>query len=130
MCGSCYAFAAIADIESSYLFKGVQVDLSEQQMVDCSQNFGNSGCEGGWMAYCFSYAMFKGAAEESSYPYSDSSFEDSVTGSCKSPKGKFRIKGYTYTSYRTYDCESLANMVEKRPVTAAVAVNFYFFFYG
>lgn len=35
-CGSCYAFAAVADIESSYLFRGKKVDLSEQQIIDCS----------------------------------------------------------------------------------------------
>lgn len=104
MCGSCYAFSAVSDIESSYLFKGVEVDLSEQQIVDCSQKFGNSGCDGGWMANCFSYAMIKGVTDESSYPYSLSTFEDGLAGECKSFKGKYRIKSHSYTSYKTYDC--------------------------
>lgn len=64
ICGSCYAFAAISDIESSYLFKGIEVNLSEQQLVDCSQKFGNMGCSGGWMAYCFAYAKIKGVTDE------------------------------------------------------------------
>lgn len=59
-CGSCYAFAALADIESSYLFKGKKLDLSEQQIIDCSSVFGNEGCNGGWMTHVFAYAMLKG----------------------------------------------------------------------
>lgn len=67
-CGSCYAFAALADIESSFLFKGKQLDLSEQHIIDCSFPFGNDGCEGGWMATVFAYAMIKGITAEERYP--------------------------------------------------------------
>lgn len=59
-CGSCYAFAAVADIESSYLFRGKKVDLSEQHIIDCSEVFGNYGCDGGWMGFAFAFAMLKG----------------------------------------------------------------------
>lgn len=56
-CGSCWAFAATSVIESAWKIKNnnaVQI-LSEQQMVDCSNNYGNSGCNGGWMTNAYNY---------------------------------------------------------------------------
>ena len=56
-CGSCWAFSAVSDLESSYLLNGYQgsIDLSEQQLVDCASSFYNSGCAGGWMTNAFAY---------------------------------------------------------------------------
>jgi hypothetical protein len=31
------------------------IDLSEQQLIDCSSMFGNTGCSGGWAANAFNY---------------------------------------------------------------------------
>jgi cathepsin L len=46
-CGSCWSFAATATLEGRYAIKkGSKVELSEQQMVDCST--ANHGCGGGW----------------------------------------------------------------------------------
>jgi len=43
-CGSCWAFATLAAYESSYAFRnnGLQIDLSEQNALDCSK-VGNCG---------------------------------------------------------------------------------------
>ena len=36
-CGSCYAYATLCPMESLYAIKtGILLDLSEQQIVDCS----------------------------------------------------------------------------------------------
>ncbi|KAH0786230.1 Clan CA, family C1, cathepsin L-like cysteine peptidase [Histomonas meleagridis] len=47
MCGSCWAFSAVAAQESQWaLVKGEVLHLSEQNLVDCMWNCEN--CEGGW----------------------------------------------------------------------------------
>jgi len=50
-CGSCWAFAVIANTESAYAIKTGQLySLSEQHPVSCDR--GNYGCGGGWMEVC------------------------------------------------------------------------------
>uniref|UniRef100_A0A914D3Z5 Peptidase C1A papain C-terminal domain-containing protein n=1 Tax=Acrobeloides nanus TaxID=290746 RepID=A0A914D3Z5_9BILA len=49
-CGSCWAFATVAAVESAWLIKdGTFLDLSEQELVDCETEF--NGCRGGNEAF-------------------------------------------------------------------------------
>ncbi|KAL7719995.1 Cysteine proteinase 3 [Entamoeba marina] len=72
-CGSCYVFGAFASLESRLLLQGSErytvddLDLSEQQVVDCSLL--SSGCNGGTMNAVFEYVIKKGVMDEISYPY-------------------------------------------------------------
>ncbi|CAF4277057.1 unnamed protein product, partial [Rotaria sordida] len=72
-CGSCYAFASVAVLESVYAIKTNSKNVTEfspQQIVDCSNN-GNSGCYGGLFQPTIEYFKEKGGkiATDASYPY-------------------------------------------------------------
>eukprot|EP00066_Takifugu_rubripes_P004034 XP_003967090.1 PREDICTED: pro-cathepsin H [Takifugu rubripes] len=78
-CGSCWTFSTTGCLESvTAINSGKLVPLSEQQLVDCAQDFNNHGCNGGLPSQAFEYIKYnKGLMTESDYPYT--AFEDKCT---------------------------------------------------
>ncbi|CDW87137.1 UNKNOWN [Stylonychia lemnae] len=72
-CGSCYAFSSIGAMESLLLIKNQSlfqgINLSEQQIVDCTIPQGNEGCLGGYELSVYQYTSRTGIATENNYPY-------------------------------------------------------------
>jgi len=61
------AFGSTASIEAAYFMKtGKQLLLSEQNLMDCAWDYGNTGCLGGFqpLAYNYLHDKLEIAAEE------------------------------------------------------------------
>jgi C1A family cysteine protease len=68
-CGSCWAFATTAALESNFLLPGhsaQKVNASEKSVLDCVPTY---SCDGGWWDEPFNLMWYRGIADETDYPY-------------------------------------------------------------
>jgi C1A family cysteine protease len=102
-CGSCYAFATIAALESHYFIKtGKLLKLSEQEIVDCAE--GTDGCIGGSPAMVYNYIIKNGIALAEDYPYT------SKQGKCRKDEvARSEVTVYGYSVLES--SENLTNAV-------------------
>lgn len=122
MCGSCWAFSAIAATEAAYAIAGnTLTSFSEQQLVDCSTAYGNHGCNGGWMDYAFEYIQGTqstgndgGIQTEESYPY------QGVDQNCAASTSDFVATVGGYTDVPTKNGQQLENYVATTVVSVAI----------
>lgn len=114
-CGSCWSFSATGSMEGGNFIKNGQlVSLSEQQLVDCSGDYGNEGCDGGLMDYAFQYGIDKGMESESDYPYK------AQDGKCKYDKTKVKVTPKAFTDVPQNQQDQLAAAIVLQPVSVAV----------
>jgi C1A family cysteine protease len=110
-CTATYAFSAVGAIEGvSVIFFKNQQEYSVQQVIDCSQGFGNNGCYNGRMDNTFNYVKAVGINTWAAYPYIG------YLQSCRVSSGFFRVNG----SIAISDCNSLSNALMIRPISVAV----------
>jgi len=125
-CASCYAFAAAGALEGQYFIKtGELIDLSEQQIVDCSTDFLNHGCDGGNSARSYLYIKgSNGITTEAEYPYTG------VQGDCRNSTFDRTYSVYGFTFIPPNDEEAfLEAIATKGPVAAVMLPNPLFKFY-
>ncbi|CAD8068855.1 unnamed protein product [Paramecium sonneborni] len=85
-CGSCWAFSAVGAVEAFLrVVKGQNLNLSEQQLVDCDTS--SQGCNGGYPDKAISYIARNGAESQANYPYVG---RDQA---CKSKTGPTKVTG-------------------------------------
>ena len=87
LCGSCWAYAASAALESSYLIRnGLTIDVSEQHVISCAvgNDRNDAGtCMGGWPHPVFEWFIAHGVAAEASLH--DTGRDGVCVGSLASP---------------------------------------------
>lgn len=93
-CGSCFAMATVAALEGQYFLKtGKLVKLSQQEIIDCPQNYHSWGCAGGIAFRVFDYVKDNGGLSlAKDYPY------EGKVGECRknsANKVAIDVKGYS-----------------------------------
>ena len=105
-CGSCYAFSAVSSVEGAYFMKtNKTVELSVEQIVDCSDSYKNQGCGGGLPDWAFDYMWDNGLMTEQDNPYKGG------RGSCDDDYSKFVVKLTHYYDVTHLDPDQLKGAV-------------------
>lgn len=115
-CGSCWSFSATGAIEAVHaLSTGILLNISEQELIDCSDTYGNQGCNGGSMDNAFKYVIDNGLCSENKYPYMGES------GECQTCKSVVNISDYKDVIPNNE--EILKKVVHQQPVSVAIQAN-------
>ena len=117
-CGSCWSFSTTGSTEGAHVLQARKslVGLSEQNLVDCSQSYGNEGCNGGLMDDAFKYIIAnKGIDTEASYPYT------AETGTCHFNPANVAATLVSYQDVASESEPALTQAVAERgPVSVAI----------
>lgn len=74
------------------ILKNVDVDLSEQELLDCAgEDYYNAGCDGGLMTNAFVYLKDYGISTASSYPYVG---REQRCANTRHSRANIKIRGY------------------------------------
>jgi cathepsin F len=107
-CGSCWAFATVANIEGTNFLKTKQLtSLSEQELVDCDKT--DHGCGGGLPTNAFAYLKANKLGEEGETDYAYTG----ENGKCKAAQPSEKVFVTDYGVVNGTDEDQLAAAVVK-----------------
>jgi len=96
---------------------GELLSISEQQLVDCSTNMGNSGCNGGFMMGAFQYAIDNSMDLEADYRYTG------TDGTCKASSYAAATKLTAANMVKPNSPSALQQAVARQPVSVGIQAN-------
>jgi len=116
-CGSCWAFGAVAGMEGEAKIQlGSSVQISEQQVMDCTS--GSGACNGGRADSAYPKLYGSALYTQSSYPYT------ARGGSCHSGTDSgLRISSFTRSFARSGSDTQLASALDAHPLVVAVGAS-------
>lgn len=118
VCGSCWSFGTTGTIEGAYFLKtNKQVRLSQQQLIDCSWQYQNNGCDGGEDFRAYAYIMAAGglASEED---YGQYMGQDGICHDTQVPKTA-KITGFVNVT--SGDLDALKKAIAKKgPISVSI----------
>jgi len=97
-------------------------NFSEQQLVDCSRNYGNQGCNGGWPTSALNFVKDHGITDQGSYPYTGKD------GSCRASSGSYRINGHKDVAMG--NCNAVSSALGGSPLSVCVDASNWSFYAG
>ena len=118
-CGSCWSFSSTGSIEgiNAINFRRLH-NASEQQLMDCSTEEGNKGCEGGLMDNAFKYAIKNsGLCSEEDYPY------QAEQGQCQENQCNNVVNISDYSDVEQNNEHILMRAVSQQPISVAIQAN-------
>ncbi len=124
-CGSCWAFAATGEMEAfAKIYYGVELDLSEQQVISCNPY--GAGCNGGWASAAYYVWQYQGGVLEDCDPYQG--MDPPVAPCTQNNYLKFAtIADYNYISN---DVQQIKAALQYGPVCTAIDAGPEFDAYG
>ena len=117
-CGGCWAFSSSGAVESAWAIQhNVVYNLSQQELIDCSTDYGNKGCSGGSMDLGFKYIIDNGLCTNQSYPY------QAMDQECQKDQCTSVVNISNYGDLDPNDELNLKRGVAKQPVSVAIQAN-------
>lgn len=120
-CGSCWAFASMGAFEANQrIVNGLELDLSEQHVLDCAQNGQDDAgtCKGGWPNKVFDWMSTGGAVQnEVQRPYVG------MDQACSAAQGSYSALAWSFVDPNTQTpsvAAIKAAICKYGPVTATV----------
>jgi len=129
-CGSCWAFAAAASLESASEIaqdRPGDFDLSEQVLLSCS---GAGTCAGGYVDKVADFLNSTGAPPESAYPYTATSGNCTEAASdWRNLAARYKLTSWSWVTEETPTVDAIKGALANGPVPTVMAVYLDFFFY-
>lgn len=127
-CGSCWAFATTAALESQVLMDtSMSTDEAEQILISCS---GAGSCAGGYIDKASSFIESTGLPAETCFPYSDSNNHCSNASCPDWQSDTYKISGWRYVTGTSPTVDALKNaLYTYGPLVTTMNVYSDFYYY-